>query len=99
VTLEYSQHIGPTCVHGGVTLSFEAAQRFSFRSAAQWPSSDQLDSFVERGVRSALNAHGLVEKYACTLNSVVWHEIHSSGLGFERAAYAATIGLLEAKAS
>jgi len=99
VTLEYSQHLGPTYIHGGVTLSFEEAPGFTFRSAAKWPASDRLDAFVERGVRSALSSRGLEEKYACTLESIVWHDVHSSGRGFERAAYAATIGLLETRAS
>ena len=97
VTLEYSQHVGPTFVHGGVTLSFEAAPAFSFRSSANWPAAGQYDSHVERGIRAALSSRGVEDKYACSLESIAWHDVHSSGVGFERAAFAATIGLLDVK--
>lgn len=37
------------------------------------------------------------EQYACYLVAVAWHDAKSSGRGFERTAYAVTIGLLDAR--
>jgi hypothetical protein len=94
VAFEYTQHVGPRFIHGGVTLKFEPADRFIFHSIAQWPTSDNYDASVEQGVKMALASRGGL-CYRCTLEAIKWHDLDSSAIGFERAAKAATIGLLE----
>jgi hypothetical protein len=95
VTFEYAQHVGPRFIHGGVTLKFEPANQFAFHSIVQWPTADNYAASVENGVRLALASRGVIDCYRCTLEAIKWHDHDSSATGFERAARAATIGLLE----
>ena len=95
VTFEYSRVVGPKSNHGGVTLRFGPATEFAFRSSARWPAGDDYTAFVERGVRSALESRGVLDQHDCTLEAITWNDVDSCAVGFERAARAATIGLLE----
>jgi hypothetical protein len=95
VTFEYIEHVGPRLIQGGITLRFEAATRFAFDSVVQWPTTDNYAASVEHGVRLALASRGVIDCYRCTLEAIKWHDHASSATGFERAAKAATIGLLE----
>jgi hypothetical protein len=73
---------------GETTVTFEYAQHVGPRFIHGGVTS------VERGVKMALASRGGL-CYRCTLETIKWHDLDSSAIGFERAAKAATIGLLE----
>jgi hypothetical protein len=90
VTFEYSRHVGPKYVHGGVSLRFDWLQPYSFESRAQWPA-DNYDAHVRAAVECGLQERcGALDMCRVVLESIAWHEVDSCAIGFERAARAAT---------
>jgi hypothetical protein len=90
VTFEYSRHMGPKFVHGGVSLRFDSSQPYSFESRVRWPA-DNYDAHVRAAVESVLLERcGVLDMCRVVLESIAWHEVDSCALGFERAARAAT---------
>jgi hypothetical protein len=51
IIFEFSRHLGPRFVHGGVTLDFDSLQQHSFSSHAVWPAES-----YEAAVRSEVEA-------------------------------------------
>jgi hypothetical protein len=92
VTFEFSRHVGPRFVHGGVTLSFDALKPYSFSSHATWPTGDCYESAVRSEVESVLiEKLGSLESVQVVLKSVSWHPVNSCQVGFQRAARAAAL--------
>ncbi len=91
VTFEYSRHVGPKHVHGGVSLRFDSQRPYSFESRARWPAGDNYEAQVRAAVESVLLERcGALETCRVVLESIVWDEVNSCVIGFERAARAAT---------
>jgi hypothetical protein len=91
VTFAYSRHMGPTCQHGGVTLSFDSLQPYSFESRARWPSGGYYEAQVRAAVESVLLERcGALDMCRVVLEGIVWDDVHSCAIGFERVARAAT---------
>jgi hypothetical protein len=96
VTVEYLRHVGPRLVHGGVTLSFDSLQPYSFSSEASWPGGDNYESAVRQGVEGELLRHlGSLTRTRVVLKRISWDSVSSCQAGFERAARAATSAAFE----
>ena len=91
VTFEYSRHVGPKYVHGGVRLRFDSSQPYSFESRAQWPEGENYEAWVRAAVESVLSERcGSLDRCRVVLEDIVWDEVNSCALGFEQAARVAT---------
>jgi hypothetical protein len=83
--------MGPRFEHGGVRLLFDALQRYSFESRAQWPTGDNYDAQIRAAVESVLLERcGALDRCRVVLEDIIWDEVNSCAIGFERAARAAT---------
>ena len=97
VSFEYSRNIGPKCIQGGVTLSFEPAESYSFCSEAKWPSTDDYSDSVRRAVEAVLvRRNGSLPLVRATLAAIAWHAVDSCELGFYTAARIAAGAAFEA---
>ena len=95
VSFAFRRHVGPRFVHGGVTLTFQASERFMFLSQVTWPD-EQLDDVVAQEVRAVLADVGPEhEAMLVVLKAIEWDEMNSSASGFTRAARAATLAALQ----
>jgi hypothetical protein len=84
VTFAYSRHVGPTYKHGGVSLSFDALQPYSFESRAQWPTTDNYEAQVRAAVESVLLERcGALDRCRVVLERIFWDDVHSCAIGFE----------------
>jgi hypothetical protein len=91
VTFEYSRHMGPRFVHGGVSLRFDSLRPYSFESRARWPAEANYEAQVRAAVESVLLERcGALDVCHVVLESIAWHEVDSCAIGFEKAARAAT---------
>lgn len=91
VTFEFSRHVGPRYIHGGVTLMFDAHLPYAFISTAVWPSADNYERAVKEAVEEVLIERlGNLEKVRVQLKGIKWDDISSCQEGFKRAAKAAT---------
>ena len=96
VSFEYSRIVGPKSTHGGVTLSFEPGEEYSFVSDADWPSSDNYVDAVRQGVEEALlGRERSLPSIRVTLKAVTWHDIDSCAAGFQTAARIAASAAFE----
>ena len=95
VTLEYSRHVGPRFIHGGVTLSFDSLQPYSFASEATWPSDNYEQAVRESVEQTLIERHGVLERTRVVLKRVTWDKVSSCESGFARAARAAAIAAFE----
>ena len=90
VTFEFSRHMGPKYEQGGVRLRFDSLRPYSFESRAQWPT-DNYDAQVRAAVeRVLLERCGTLHMCQVVLEDIVWDEVDSCAIGFEKAARAAT---------
>lgn len=97
VSFEYNRAVGPKGIHGGVTLSFEPAEEYSFASNARWPSTDNYVDAVRRGVEQAFLSRGrALPSVRATLKAVTWHDVDSCAAGFQTAARIAAGAAFEA---
>ncbi len=97
VSFEYSRIAGPKRTHGGVTLSFEPAERYLFSSKAEWPSTDNYADTVRRAVEAVLlRKAGSLPAVRATLTAITWHDIDSCESGFQTAARIAAEAAFEA---
>jgi hypothetical protein len=95
-SFEYSRHLGPRFMHGGVELRFESGDSFSFSSNASWPSPDNYETAIRQGVEGVLmERFGALSAVRVTLEGVSWDPINSCEAGFRCAARAATIACLD----
>lgn len=94
VTFEYSRHLGPRFDHGGVTLSFDALQPYSFSSEAEWPqdwSHADFEAAIRDSVEEVLQSRmGSLQNVRVILKAVIVHTVDSSLHGFRTAARIAT---------
>lgn len=96
ISLRYYRHIGPTFIHGGVTLRFDSLQPYGFASTAQWPTTDNYESTVQKAVEKVLKERqGHLETTQVVLTAIEWDKINSCADGFRRAATAATRAAFE----
>jgi hypothetical protein len=96
VSFEFSRHMGPRFVHGGVTLSFDADKPYAFVSEATWPTPDNYESTIREAVEVVLiERQGGLERTRVLLKRIMWHEIDSCESGFRQAARAATLAAFE----
>ena len=96
VRFEYGRVVGPRSIHGGVTLSFEPADTFTFASTVEWPSRDNYEHAVRRGIEAAfLESDGGLPASRVTLTGIVWNDLASCEAGFQAAARIATSAALE----
>jgi hypothetical protein len=97
VSFEYSRVVGPRSIHGGVTLSFEPAEEYSFASNAKWPSTDNYVDAVRQGIEEAfLRRERPLPGVRVTLKAVTWHDIYSCAAAFQTAARIAACAAFEA---
>jgi hypothetical protein len=90
VTMCFSRHIGPTHVHGGLTLQFDSGRPYAFVSKVQWPGSDNYESAVREAVEEKLQSlQGSLDATLVVLTGIEWDEVASCALGFRKAAAAA----------
>lgn len=91
VHFEYSRNVGPHSIHGGVTLAFTPAPEYSFASIVVWPSRDNYESAIRRGIEEALvRRTGSLPPLRATLEEIAWHDVNSCEQGFEIAGRIAT---------
>lgn len=91
VAFEYSRHVGPKYIHGGVRLCFDSSQPYSFESRVQWPEGANYEALVRATVESVLNERcGSLDRCRVVLEDIVWDEVNSCALGFQKAARTAT---------
>lgn len=95
ITFEYSRHVGPRYDHGGVTISFDALQPYSFSSEAEWPSKSwsqvEIEAAIRESVEEVLRARmGTLRMVRVILKAVAIHPVDSSVHGFRNAARVAT---------
>jgi hypothetical protein len=96
VTLEFSRHLGPRCIHGAVTLQFDSNLPYSFVSSAVWPASDNYETAIREAVEEVLlMCLGNLSKTRVVLKHVGWDEVNSCEAGFRSAARAATKAVFE----
>jgi hypothetical protein len=97
VTIEYFRHVGPRYVHGGLTLSFDSLQPYSFSSEASWPNAaDNYETNVRIAVEQKLVKRlGRLERTRVILKRISWDSVSSCQDGFERAARAAASAAFE----
>jgi len=96
ISFRYSRHVGPTHIHGGLTLRFDSLRPYSFVSRAQWPESDNYELAVREAVEQALvDRQGHIKSTRVVLERIEWDSINSCELGFRRAATAATRAAFE----
>ncbi len=96
VTIEYFRHVGPRYVHGGLTLSFDSLQPYSFASEASWPNGDNYEADVRIAVEQELISRlGSLERTRVILKRISWDSVSSCQVGFERAARAAASAAFE----
>jgi hypothetical protein len=95
VTFEFSRHLGPRFIQGGVTLRFASSASFVFLSLAKWPN-DNLDTAVREAIEEVLiKKIGTIDTTKVILEAIVWDPINSSESGFRKAARAATIAAFD----
>jgi hypothetical protein len=91
VSFEYSRHMGPRYVHGGVRLRFDSLRPYSFESRAQWPATDNYEAQIRAVVESVLLERcGALDRCQVVLEDIMWHDVDSCAVGFEKAARVAT---------
>jgi len=91
VAFEFSRHLGPRFVHGGVRLQFDSSRPYSFVSEATWPAGDAHEAAVRSAVEEVLLERiGNLEMVSVVLKSITFHPVDSSAEGFRRAARVAT---------
>src|SRR5262245_20355939 len=91
VSFEYSRHMGPKFEHGGVRLRFDALRPYSFESRARWPTGDDYEAQIRAAVESVLRERcGVLDRCQVVLEEIIWNEVDSCAIGFEKAARAAT---------
>src|SRR5215472_10928166 len=96
ITFRYSRHIGPTYVHGGLTLQFDALQPYAFVPCAQWPSTGNHEASIREAVEQVLHElQGHTNSTLVVLKNVEWDEMASCEIGFRKAAAAATRAAFE----
>jgi hypothetical protein len=96
ITFSYSRHVGPTFIHGGLTLQFDSLRPYSFVSRAQWPSTDNYETSVREAIEHVLRERqGHLDSTSVVLVRIEWDDVNSCPLGFERAAVAATRAAFE----
>jgi hypothetical protein len=96
ITFKYSRHVGPTFVHGGVTLQFDALQPYGFSSRAQWPDAGNYETAVREAVEQVLRERqGQIETTQVILKAIEWDEVASCEVGFRKASQAATRAAFE----
>ena len=87
MTVEYLRYVGPRYIHGGVTLSFDSLQPYSFASDVLWPTGDDYEAAVRRSVEQELLTRlGSLERTRVVLKRISWDTVSSCLGGFERAA-------------
>jgi hypothetical protein len=90
VSFEFSRHVGPRFVHGGLRLRFDLSRPYSFESIARWPSADNYEAQIRRAVEAVLVERlGSLTRCQVTLEDIVWDPVNSCEVGFARAASAA----------
>jgi len=95
VTFHYSRHMGPRFIHGGVTISFDSFQPYSFTSDVTWPS-DNYEQVVRKSVEEVLIEHqGQLDRTRVVLKRIDWDKFSSCEVGFARAARAAAMSALQ----
>jgi hypothetical protein len=96
VTLEYSRHLGPRFIQGGVTLRFDSHLPYAFESAADWPTSNNFENAIREEVEKVLIERlGSLTMTRVLLKRVALDEVNSCEAGFRRAALAATRAAFE----
>jgi len=91
ITFRYSRHIGPTYIHGGLTLQFDSLRPYTFVSRVQWPGSDNYETSIRAAVEHVLlECQGHLKSTQVILKDIEWDEIASCELGFRNAATEAT---------
>jgi len=91
ISFKYSRHVGPTHIHGGLTLRFDSLQPYAFVSRAQWPSTDNYETSIREAVEQVLQERqGHIESTLVVLTHIEWDQVASCEIGFRRAAAAAT---------
>jgi len=96
VTFEFSRHVGPRYIHGGVTLQFDSLRPHSFESRANWPTTDQYEADIRGEVeRVLLERLGSLDHCQVTLKGITWDAVNSCAAGFAQAARAATLMAFE----
>jgi hypothetical protein len=96
ISVEYSRNVGPKHHHGGVTLSFDSAQPYSFSSEATWPAKDNYEAAI-RGVveRELLRRLGSLSRTRVVLRRITWDPVSSCQVGFEAATRGAIAAAFE----
>ncbi|MGY3451799.1 hypothetical protein [Bradyrhizobium sp. USDA 4353] len=95
ITFEYTRHVGPTIVHGGVTLQFESARPYGFESIASWPGENHEQTIRDTVERVLVELQGHLDTTRVILKRIEWHDMYSAQVGFARAAAAATRAAFE----
>ena len=92
ISFEYTRHIGPRYIHGGVTILFDALKNYSFTSNVSWPTGENYDDDIRVSIEDAIRSiQGHIEFPAVVLDKIIWNEFSSCRSGFIRAARAATL--------
>ena len=95
-TFVYSRHVGPTFMHGGLTLKFDSLRPYAFVTRADWPSAANYDASIREAVEEVLRERqGHIRSTLVVLTQIEWDDIHSCEVGFRRAAMAATRAAFE----
>jgi hypothetical protein len=77
-------------VHGGVRLRFDALRPYSFESRAKWPATDNYETQIRAAVESVLLERcGALDRCQVVLEDIIWDQVDSCVMGFEKAARAA----------
>lgn len=96
VSFAFARHVGPRLIHGAVTLLFDGSRRYSFKSDALWPRTDNYEDVVRIAIEEALQqVQGHLDSPAVILKSIQWDEVSSCKSGFERAARSAILAAFE----
>jgi hypothetical protein len=96
ISITYRRHIGPTFVHGGLTLQFDSLKPYAFVSQARWPSVANYEDTIRKAVEQALRARqGHLRTTLVVLRRIECDDVESSELGFRNAAVAATRAAFE----
>ena len=87
ISLEFERHLGPRFVHGGLKVSFDALQPYSFSSLATWPEGHNYEALVREAIEGVLRERlGSLDRVRVQLHSISWDPINSSTDGLQRAA-------------
>ena len=98
ITFKFSRHIGPTFIHGGLTLQFDGLKSYAFVSRAHWPATDNYEATVRETVEHVLQERqGHLASTHVTLKAIEWDDINSCEIGFRIAAAAATHAAFDTK--